>query len=509
MAVVNNLNYDPNNPNSNQGQQYGSNNQQLPTNSQPISISGSSAPTISSSSSNASFQAPGAPTSSGNFTNLQAYLNANQGYNQGTGGLAGQVTSDVNKQSQGYQNSLNQGVNDFTNQVNASDIKYDPNLVNSVLNNPTNASSDQNSAFSNLLNATYAGPTDMSSVLPGLYGQASTIEGNAKNAQSEGGRPTLLNSLYGGQGTYNLGQQNLDNLILQGNPNQLSQLQTLQSIYDPTTGLTAQTNTADTNTQALAKAAQGDVSNAASQTQGALGGKINDFGTMAQNLVSQDQANRDASYQAAQQRLGNGQFTAQDLQTLGLTPGQSLYGQSGLTNTGLTENHFTPTAQNVITPDQQAQINALSSLAGTTLTGAPSSVLDQFRNNTQAGQFANQPIYNFLNPTGLSTALGNQQQAYNTAYTSEQGNISRNAPRFVSQQTINNATKGGPLGPSPIPGTQMDLATGMLTVPGQAGAETSDPQAYATALALYQRQNQSLLDAINNQYGLNKTVQQV
>jgi hypothetical protein len=73
--------------------------------------------------------------------------------------------------------------------------------------------------------AQYKGPTQLD---PSLQTQAQDYTNLAGNVGTEQGRYNLLSQLYNTP-TYTSGQKTLDNLFLQGNPQQLANLQSNQS----------------------------------------------------------------------------------------------------------------------------------------------------------------------------------------------------------------------------------------------------------------------------------------
>lgn len=426
MAVVNNFNQDD----QNQQQQ----NQNGNNVSQPISVSGTSAPSASAGlagggTGNASV-APtvqNAPTSSGRFQNLQNYLQANSGYNAAGGGLAGQITGDLGKQEKQQEQTIQQQQQDWVNANQSKNI--DPNAasqyVQSGIQNATQFVQDPNavSQFQNYLNAgtNYVAPTAFDAS-QGLANQVQNYQTTAGLTQTEPGRYTLLNNLYNNP-NYSQGQQKLDNLLLQGDSNQLNTLnqaqdyaQNLSNAYNAAnTGINGTFDpTANASTGGLIQQYANNAQATQLAAQNALGGAINTFGTNAAQAAQDAAAARDQAYQQALTNLGRNQISQADLDKFGLTPNMTLLNVNPTSY--LTENQDTPTIQNSITADQQSYINALSKLAGNSLSGDPTQVLSSFNNNQAAGTFGSNPYS--LNTNALNNEVQKAQQSYNNELTS-------------------------------------------------------------------------------------------
>lgn len=524
MAVV----QDPNLPDQSSGQQGSNSNQQNNQSqqqtgnfSQPISVSGnastSSGPGGYKGSGTSSPSGTNAPSSSGTYQNLQNYLNANQGYiNQG--GLASQLSNSYNNQAQGLQNNINNSASDWYSQNSSKDV--DPNqasqVVSGALANPTQYAADPNnvSQFQNYLTAStnYVAPTS--------FDPSQTYQGQVQNYDSQvgqlgtsAGRQTALQQLYSNP-YYSQGQQSLDNLILGAgvDVNGVNQLQTLQNnAQQYGQNLQSAYNTANTDIGNSINQYAVDAAQTQGATQGALGGAITNFDTANQATVAQDLTNRQNDYQVLSNALGAGNITSDQANALGISGQTPLYG----VNAGnfLTQNTYTPTVQNVITPDQYAQIQALSTLAGTDLTtqagAGATSAMANYNNDQNVGAYANQPLYSFNN-AGFQNAtqtaqsdLANQIATIKNPITSfDAGVNSSSIPQLIQQIQAD------------IPSRQQADLNLINTngVVGNGGGITGMPAGYHDAQNLaYQQQiiqEQNAIQSLQNlfqQYGLNPT----
>lgn len=405
-----------------------------------VNVSGSSASGAGASPSSNSGGASATPagTSSGRFQNLQGYLKANAGYNQGQG-LAGQMGSSLTGQEQQQEQGIGQAQQNWVNQNQSKnyDVNAATSNINNTLSNAGQASSDPNaiSQFQQYLgaNTNYVAPQSLDA-----NGQLQTgvnnVQQNANLAGSENGRYQLLQNLYGTPG-YSVGQQSLDNLLLQGSPGQL------QNLTDTTKGLGAQLgnayNSANQNVNNLISQYGQNAAATQNAAQTALGGAVNNFNTQAQQDASNVQAQRSDAYNKTLQGLQNNNLSADQLQSLGLSLGQSTFGIDPTKY--LSQSNQAVTAQNAISAPEYAQIQALSKLAGTGSTDAGvNNILQQFAGNSQVGQL--QDPYAF-DTSGFKNAVQGQSTAYNKALNT------LNTEQDSTQKTIRDLLNGaGPVG---------------------------------------------------------------
>lgn len=403
MAVVQNFNQD--NQQDNNQQQGGS----APNANQPVSLSGGGPAGSASYGSSAAPTVTNKPTSSGRYTNLKSYLDANKNYNSQGGGFGGQIYSNLDDKQQGIQTGFQGAQKQFQDQANQGRVQYDNNVVTGALANPTQyaQNQDQLNAFARLRDATYGGPTELAQAQD-FKNQTSNFQGLTQQTQSEQGRYGLLNNLYGTP-KYNQGQQQLDNLFLQADPQQLAKLQTATQL-GATLGKTIDTGL-DQDKQ-LAQSYQNEANATKNATQNALSNTVLGFNQQAINQANayNDQATR--QYNDLRDQLSHGQIPANLMKALGLSDGMQLYGIDPTAY--LAKNNFTASAVNAINSDQAAQIQALHKLAGGAIGGQANDVLNQFINNaSQANQAAGQQAFN-LNANALLSAVNKNKADYDS-----------------------------------------------------------------------------------------------
>lgn len=155
------------------------------------------------------------PASSGNYTNLQQYLNANQGSGFGTK-TAGKVGEEVT----GAQTAQDTAGSEFRNQVGQNTVNYDENLANQAKTDASGVLGNEASknAFEKMRSGTYGGPsqlTDLTDQYTAAQGATQKGQQAADLTKSEQGQRTLLDRYYA-RPTYTGGEKSLDQFLLQG-----------------------------------------------------------------------------------------------------------------------------------------------------------------------------------------------------------------------------------------------------------------------------------------------------
>ncbi len=494
-------------PNDQQGQNQGQ--QDSTMESQGENVSGSDATSAQGSpgagrqGSQSASPAAGAalkPTSSGNFQNLTSYLNANKNYNASGGGLAGQVNQNLYNQGNQVNQNFQDAQNTYNQQVQAGTQQYDPNVVNSVLSNPYAYTQQQQNPntlqqYNQMLNAQYQGPTQLDAGGT-LQAQAQNYQNLTNQVGSENGRFNLLNQLYAAPG-YSQGARSLDNLILQGNPNQLAQLQGARTMGNQLSGQLSQDKTQAANAAAQAQAT---TANTAAQTLGATNNAITGFDTQQAANVKDALANRDKQYNDVYGQLGNGSLDYNDAAKFGLLgaggTAPNIYNLK--LPSYLTEATNQATNQNVASTADYNKIQALGSLLGGKAVGNVSQILASYNDPSQAGQFAAASPYNFNTQQEQADAAA-AQKAYTAAQTPYQQQI--DAANAVLNSGENSEGKN-----TGLLGEQQDINSGLYHDVATGGAPGS-PEWVAQQIAA-QQQNQTnaneQLNQLLSQYGTNR-----
>jgi len=171
---------------------------------------------------------PAKPSSSGQFTNLQSYLDSNKGFG---GQVAGKVEGITDRFDQA-QTGMDTG---FRGQVDEETVREDEDIYGQVSAEPTTVASnrDAREAWEGMRDASYRGPQHVSDT-EDLYSETLSAESSARQAseasETPGGRKAFLKAEYG-RPDYTQGQVKLDQLLLQNDPAATEAFQTARGKY--------------------------------------------------------------------------------------------------------------------------------------------------------------------------------------------------------------------------------------------------------------------------------------
>lgn len=171
-------------------------------------------------------KAPKSSASGGRLQNLQKYIQANKGYKADTGGLAGQISSNIQQARSGLQQNLSNQQQAFNQQAQTAEkgLAYNPSAVANVASkaSASDISDADKQAIIRQMNTQYQGPTELGGAQSLVtQGQKVTDLGNLAGTGS--GRFQLLGQMFG-RPNYSSGQKRLDQAILESDPTQISAL---------------------------------------------------------------------------------------------------------------------------------------------------------------------------------------------------------------------------------------------------------------------------------------------
>lgn len=256
--------------------------------------------------------------SSGTFTNLSSYLNANQGGAQNLGTQVGnKISTDVNKAS----SDLSSANDAFRNQVAANTNKASTDYIANAVAAPKDYVNDE--TFAKDLSGTYGGPSSFLGTkdAQNALGSIQNAQQTAQLAGTEGGRTQLINQVSAAP--LSRGGANLDQWLVQGNQPALS---TVQGAADSANPLQTNYDTAVSEGDKAAQAATKGNQDLRSQIlQGLTTGQSaynNQLQSKATDLASKMNANNQAV--ANYLKTGTGDVGTV-LPQLGMTP-QALAG---------------------------------------------------------------------------------------------------------------------------------------------------------------------------------------
>lgn len=340
--------------------------------------------------------APAATPGSGNFTNLNQYVEANK--DQGAG-LGNAVAQGVQKSANTGLTSLSGAQNEFNTAEKAAGVN--PNdyttekvygVVQNALTNPSSVqqsdianANDVKTKATNLAAGSDTAPkalTDLSSYQTAA-GQLTDAQNNATLTGTEAGRGQLLKQQFA-RPDYSAGQNNLDQLLTQNIPANQQKFDTLRQSLLGQYGLASQENQAIQNAADTRAKTVSDTTNAEQNIQNVLFGSPTadangnpitpaaapqgvQYGVLG-NYYNQLQAapttanQQQATDLAAKQTALTNYLTSQY--------GQSVYGVpvSQLVNSMISTQNPTGSASltNTMTPQQLQSLQVLNQLAGQT-----------------------------------------------------------------------------------------------------------------------------------------------
>ena len=240
------------------------------------------------------------PSSSGLFTNLSAYLNANP-----TGGTsveqtaAAPITNAVNTGTTALQNAST----GFNNAVTSGTDSYNPSLVSSFVSNPSGASPTDVTNLENQVAGKYTGPTSFEGTSYGTTAQNAiqTASEQANLANTAGGQEQLLRESNANKPTqYTNGGLNLDQFLMAASPDASS---ALSNTAAGATKLASSLGTATTNNDAAVKAAQNTSTATGAQTTQDITNAENAMQTNLTNTATADQTAAQKQYTDLQAAL--------------------------------------------------------------------------------------------------------------------------------------------------------------------------------------------------------------
>lgn len=342
---------------------------------QPTQQLGSESPVITANTVKSAGSEDG-KTSSGSFTNLNSYLDANKSLGFGQQ-VAGRVAGTVDSADQAQQQA-DQG---FRSQADAATVKKDDNILQGVKTDATSIANDdaKRASYEKMRDARYAGPQNL--VDTDLYEPASSATekawSTATQTKDEGGRKAYLNQEYGagaGRYGYTAGQQKLDNLLIQQDPDSKKAFedswQKAGKTKDNFGALTSSLNqyaqqrageTADTRNAARGTLGIDDAGNwlGLDQERGNAGA-LQDLVEGVDERVGQQKTAQDAKYGTVEQALKDRKLTPELAAELGIG-GQKLW---NLDPASFLKKSVDPSRSASISSDEKAKLLALSRLAG-------------------------------------------------------------------------------------------------------------------------------------------------
>lgn len=303
------------------------------------------------------------PTSSGRFTPLQKYIEANRG-----GAVKQQLVDPLEQQAKQAREQLTGAQGQFNQAVDQSRVKQDKAAVDDAVLNPSQTLADQTKlkTVQAQRDANYGGPSDLKGVEYGntALQAAKTADEQVEATKTEKGRIGLLDSKFR-RPTSTRGEVLLDQLLLQNDPDARQGMLDLQAGYDT---LDKEADTAFTGSRDYATAAKNETDAArnyfnekfTNQGTGAIPTRAAEYDTRARNAMTK----RDEDWQAALQASQSLEYTPEQLARFGLSAGSKVYGDLNPSNYLNYNFAFNPTAGNMASVQERAAMDALAQIAG-------------------------------------------------------------------------------------------------------------------------------------------------
>lgn len=313
-----------------------------------VNISGQSASFATNVPGQDAAAAGGKKQGSGQYANIQSYLDANKSQADQMGQ---KITSEVSAQA----DDATQKVNSF--QAQAPKVEaYD---ANKTISNAQNLSDDDKAKYREVKKTGgYNGPQTVDAVSGYQDAQkaASTASTNVKNAANEAGQQQLLKQTYA-RPQYSAGENRLDQVLLQNSAGSKANLEQLSQKYAGIDKMFADASTQvgtavnDANTQALAN--RKSIIESEDAARKALIDPIKARADKAnlENGAFIDRVTADASDET---------ISEETLKALGLTEGQNLYDLS--LSSYITPDKTQVGLNNAATDDERSKYAALASL---------------------------------------------------------------------------------------------------------------------------------------------------
>lgn len=418
--------------------QQGQQQNQVPTVPQIPTLQGSSGPTASATSGTGSTNtaAPGAAPSAP-WQNISSYLNANAGQ-------AGNVADTIAGNLQSQYNTANQGIQqaqqDFGQQIEGARVPLNNDIATRASQTPGQFVQNPNdvASFQKMFNASYAGPQDFShsqnysdlqSKVLGAQKQASLVN------QGTPGLMTLLQQAESAKGlTPTQGTTALDSLLLQEDPNNFGKISSAAAPFSGLSDYLSSTqqglDTAAHNAAQEAGATKSSLQNQFIGQGGVVPTFQNKLNTELQGATGKA---KDYNNQIADiiGKLGSGQSidprVLGQFDTGGALQALNPYGQSSGVFQNILAEGFpgfapgmlgqfydapqqlkTPGLENVMSPQEYADAQAINQLTGQPSIGVPAQLGNQFSVPQSLGGYrdteALQALYDQM--TGLSAPGG-------------------------------------------------------------------------------------------------------
>lgn len=198
-----------------------------PNEDQGMDLSGGSVAGGGTSVNTGGAQAAGpAPTSSGNFTNFNKYIEMNQPQAEG---LGQKVAGGIGQKTEQAGGALSAGEKEFNERLGAAGPALTPEQIKEAAKDPTKFVTDPNniSAFQSTLQGNYGGPNAFGDIAnyQGLVDAVQKAAQAAEQVKTSGGREELIKDVYAKPERAKAGMLGLDEALLKGTSGAIAPVQ--------------------------------------------------------------------------------------------------------------------------------------------------------------------------------------------------------------------------------------------------------------------------------------------
>jgi hypothetical protein len=384
--------------------------------SAPQSVSQGASGVITGSASGTGSQAGASdkPASSGAYTNLQDYLNANKD-NAAT--LGQNVGNNIRQAGNDASNAINDSSNQFSQQVGQGTIKNldaasqdASNIVSNARNTTAGQSLSANDLgrFKDVSTAQYSGPNNWQSanVYQPAFDKVQNVQNESNLLSTDSGRYALLQKFFN-RPDYTSGQTNLDGLLLNGNQEGRD---ALASARNDVSGIGNQFQSAQDTGAALAAQTKAQTDQVRNDALSGFNTNRDQENTAVQNRLGDIQSHWADEYNQYKNLLGGykgGELNLNQAQAdkLGISNDSRIYQMLNGTDPSayLKQNAFD--ASKEVNSNEQAQLAALDQLA-------QQAGLAQTNKYTDASLAGTQSLADALDASGFGSAQAGRQTQF-------------------------------------------------------------------------------------------------
>ncbi|WP_413581104.1 hypothetical protein [Bdellovibrio sp. HCB288] len=376
------------------------NNQNQSQNQGGVNISGGSGANFTTGIPGQNASSGGKQKTSGQYANIQSYLDANQ--DQGDQ-MGQKITDKVSTQA----DDANQKIDSFKSSTPGAVEAYDP---GQVINNISAATDSDKDKYKEMKSTGgYTGPQAVDQVAGYQDAQKATAQASQQvaNAGTEAGQQQLLRDAYA-RPKYSAGENRLDQVLLQNSSGSRAALDNLNQKYSGLGNLFNDASTqVDNAIQTNTTQALNNKNAFASAEQAGMQAFLDPIQSRA------DQYNANAPQYADRIKNDASDYTLSDetLQALGLSEGQNVY-NTNLSNF-VSTNKSQANVDNMATADERSKYAALAALFD-------DPTLSQI---TSGGQAFNPVAFD---KAGFDAEVASQKSAYDNLYNTQVGGILNN-----------------------------------------------------------------------------------